>query len=83
MDFKGDRVEVILKQRRTISGRRHRLILGKDFHIDFSGAGLHEATAAADAEGVRTILEVAIVRLFGPKILHMLKPHIPKLIRKG
>lgn len=48
-----------------------------------SDAGLHEATAPADAEGVLAILEVAIVRLFRSKILHMFESHTPKLTREG
>jgi hypothetical protein len=48
-----------------------------------SEAGLHEATAPDDAEGVLAILEVAMVRLFGSKILHMFKPQSPKLTREG
>jgi len=34
MDFKGNRIERNLKQRRTISVREHRLILRKDFPVD-------------------------------------------------
>jgi hypothetical protein len=48
-----------------------------------SDAGLHEATAAPEAEEVRTILEIAMIRLFRPKILHLLEPHAPKLAGEG